>query len=236
MGQRSEPQHSWPCSCSEDCFPSAPRARPCYLQWTPASVSLQHLNFKIVKWQFLPPALPPRVPCLTLHPLIRTLRPLSLPFSFVPCIQSAQFHQIHGSLPYPKPMILFWVLTILEPCSILICRHQSVLMFFFSWTIDFCLETAHKKKKSCQERSDNKWISNEVKTGGDKSLKDHGGEVAPVSLENGWWLAFLGRSAEGKHWNCWIRPFLWIPQAAGTTQWFCYKNVCFYSQFRTNYQ
>lgn len=132
VSQRSEPQHSWPCSCSEDCFPSAPRARPCYLQWTPASVSLQHLNFKIVKWQFLPPALPPRVPCLTMHPLIRTLRPLSLPLSFVPCIQSAQFHQIHGSLPYPKPTILFWVLTILVLCSILICQHQSVLMFFFS--------------------------------------------------------------------------------------------------------
>lgn len=36
VSQRLEPQHSWPCSCSEELFPSAPaqaspRARPCYL-------------------------------------------------------------------------------------------------------------------------------------------------------------------------------------------------------------
>lgn len=127
VSQRSEPQHSWPCSCSEDCFPLAsaqvsPRAWPCYLQWTPASVSLQHLNFRIVKWQFLPSALPPCVPCLTMHLLIRILRPFPRPLSFLPCIQSAQFHQIHRSLPYPKPTILFWVLSILVLYSILICQ------------------------------------------------------------------------------------------------------------------
>lgn len=164
-----------------------------------------------------------------MHPLIRILRPLSLPLPFVPCIQSAQFYQIHWSLPYPKPMILFGVLTILEPCSILICQTpiRFNALFLLNYRLLFRNCSNKQINKSCQERSGSKWIPNEVQIRGVKSLKGHGGEVAPVSLENGWWLAFFGRSVEGEHWNCWIRPFLWIPHAAGTAQWFCYKNVCF---------